>query len=488
VSDGITITGGAGGTTAQLAELDAIAAALQAAAVVLDAAAAARARLGAVAGPGAASALAPFDGVRGLVACERDAHVLSERVRMAESTYADADAESAARMREVSVRLGSALGERGPVSLLWLVGGAVLVAGSWVTARLLRETPTPQGALLRWLGSPGVAGRDDWLGAVGRTMAGDGVLPRLPVIDRRATEGIVTGVGAYVWALLPGLQPVPEDPVPLAADLLAGLVRWRTGDTGLVVVPRVGARVSQPPRTEADLLRQVADLYPPRGGDSRVDDARVSVQRLDHADGTRSWVVAVPGTEALLSSTNPLDGLSDAELVGSVPDDATAMVVRAMAQAGIQPGEPVLMAGHSEGGMVAGRIASDPVLAQRFEVAAVVTAGSPMGGYDIPPTTAALHLEHSQDLVGGLSGVPNPDEVHRTTVVRDLSVTDDPVCWSVLDVADAHGIDRYVRTAELLPDDDPSVVGFRSAEARVLGPDVVSATTRTFTGYRVPEP
>ncbi len=497
MSDGITVSGGAGGTTAQLAELEAIAGALRAAAVALDAAVGARARLGAAAGPRAASALASFDGRRGLAASERDARVLGERVRLAEAAYADADAVSAARMRRVAAELGSALGERGPQSLLWVVGGAVVATGLWLNARFWREVPGPQGAVLRWFGSPGVAGRRDWLGAVGRTMAGDGIVPRLPLIDRTATEGIVTGVGAYVWALLPGRQPVPRDPVRFGADLLAGVTRLRGGDTRLVVVAQLPGQASEPPRTEADLLRQVADQYPHGGGDdapvgggdgARVE-AQVSVQRLDHADGTRSWVVAVPGTEEWkLGGPNPLDGLTDLELVGTMPDDGTALAVRAMAQAGIQPGEPVLIVGHSAGGMVAGRIASDPVLAQHFDVAAIVTAGGATAGYDIPPSTAALHLEHTQDVVGGLRGLPNPDELHRTTVVRDLSASSERGPWSVADEGDVHGIGRYIRTAELLPDDDLSVKGFRAAEAKVLGPDVVSATTRTFTGYRVPEP
>ena len=92
-----------------------------------------------------------------------------------------------------------------------------------------------------------------------------------------------------------------------------------------------------------------------------------------------------------------------------------------------------------------------------------------------------------QDVVPGLRGLPNPDELHRTTVVRDLPPDPEREHWCVADEGDAHAIGRYVRTAELLPGDDLSVAGFRSAEARVLGHDVVSATTRTFTGYRVPE-
>ncbi len=409
MSDGITISGGAGGTTAQLAELDAVACALAAAASALDAAVAARARLGAAAGPDAASALAPFDGDQGLAACEREARGLGQRVRKAEAAYSDADAESAARMRRVAAEVGSLLGERGPQSLLWVVGGAVVVAGVWLSARVWRDTPTPQGAVLRWLGSPGIAGRDDWLGAVGRTMAGEGVVPQLPLLDRTAVEGIVTGVGAYSWALLPGLQPLWSDPVPPGADLIAGVARLVGDDTRLVVVPRLAAHASQPPRNEADLLRQVADQYPHGGGDDGPVEAQVSVQRLDHADGTRSWVVAVPGTEKWnLGGANPLDALTDVELVGTMPDDATAFVVRAMTQAGIQPGEPVLIAGHSAGGMVAGRIASDPVLAGHFDVAAIVTAGSATAGYDIPPTTAALHLEHAQDARAGSARPAEP--------------------------------------------------------------------------------
>src|SRR5436190_30255 len=70
----------------------------------------------------------------------------------------------------------------------------------------------------------------------------------------------------------------------------------------------------------------------------------------------------------------------------------------ALAAAGAGAGEPVLLVGHSLGGMVAAELARDPQLT----VAGVVTAGSPVGA--TPEGIPVLSLENRGDVVPLLSG------------------------------------------------------------------------------------
>ena len=95
----------------------------------------------------------------------------------------------------------------------------------------------------------------------------------------------------------------------------------------------------------------------------------------------------------------------------------TSAYLEAMAQAGIGPDDPVLIVGHSQGGMEAVAIlASD----SGFHVTDVVTAGSPTAQVpDLPAGSHVLSLEQHGDLVPLLDGEPNQPSVEQTTVVVD---------------------------------------------------------------------
>lgn len=475
--DVVVVRGGAGGTRARLEELDRVVALLAAAAQALAGAAWRTRRvvdvLRAGPAPGAAEALAPLTGPALPAAADR-AEALADAVAGVAGIYREADADASAGVRRVVVAAGYAWGEAGPIA--WLAGAAAAVraTGTLVWLRAERFRPGPVGAMVLALAAG--AGRDDAWGAVGRLFVGPGLLPPMPTVGRGSAEAGVAGASAFLLAALPGRAKVSADPVPRAARLLATGLDVLDGPTTLRVTPALRPVSGRPPRDEADVLGLVADQYDGEG--------QVGVQRLDHADGSRTWVVAVPGTQAGLGA-NPFDARSDLELVAGVEDDVTALVVRAMDAAGVAPGEPVLLAGHSEGGIAATRLAADPLVGTRFEIAAVLTAGAPVAGIALPVTTAALHLEHADDVVPGLRGLPNPDTPTRTTVVRDLSTSTLAAERAATQPAGTHQLTSYQRTATLLPAEHPSIAGFRRATATVLGPDVVQATTYTFTGERV---
>ncbi|WNB85691.1 hypothetical protein [Cellulomonas sp. ATA003] len=252
---------------------------------------------------------------------------------------------------------------------------------------------------------------------------------------------------------------------------------------------RVTARLeatgpTTPPTDAATLLERVGALYPRSGGTAGT----VGVDRLDHPDGTRSWVVAIPGTQAMSLGTgaNPMDMATNLRLMATAADDTGLLVTRALEQSGARPDEPVLLAGHSQGGMVAMALAGSAAFTARHRVGAVLTAGSPVATMAAPRTVATLHLEHRQDLVPALDGWRNPDEPHRTTAVRDLEVAGTVADrLAARSPGTAHEVGTYVRTAGVVAAvGGASVREWERAAAGVLGGPGTTAVHREFTGER----
>lgn len=441
----------------------------------------------------AANALAPLlSASLGARAVADDTLALARALDRAAEEYRRAELDVGALVRATVQGSVAAAASRGPVGLL---GGALrlLALGSvgvqtlalaHVTTRgatLLAASPTPAGMVLRlnpWTRPLLLEGR-----LARATWAPLGGLPRTAVVE----VGVVAAATALT-GVLPG--PAPRDPVRAAAGVLHTTVTLPARLRGEVTTPAVGPVVERrpvepPPRDAAEVLADVAADYPPYEG----ADGTVSVRRVDHPDGARSWVVTIPGTQdwSPVAGDNPADLTSDLALMAGRADDATAAVVAALAQSGIGRDEPVLLAGHSLGGMVAVGIAADPLLAARYTFAGVLTAGSPVGSMTLPADVQALHLEHPHDDVPALDGGPNPDASNRVTVTRDLTrsahaadrvAADGPV--------GAHRVGTYVRSAATMDRvEDERLEPFRAVLDRVLGlPGSTSVVTR-YTAARV---
>ena len=247
---------------------------------------------------------------------------------------------------------------------------------------------------------------------------------------------------------------------------------------------REAKREPAAPRDEADLLRLVEQMY-----DSGTDGT-VGVQRLDHPDGQRTWVVAIPGMQSFgPPGPSTTDLLSSLQLVAGQPDDLSESVVRAMLAAGVGPNEPVVLVGHSQGGMAAMRVAERTT--DMFTVTTVLTAGSPIGGMPVPDGVQVLSLEHDEDLVWALDGRSNPDRPNHTTV-QSAAGPGRPDGGGVLDrlvaqPGDGHMLEGYVATAEQVAGNDhASVRAFEVSLARVLGDGTAEVTEQRYIGVRVP--
>jgi pimeloyl-ACP methyl ester carboxylesterase len=204
--------------------------------------------------------------------------------------------------------------------------------------------------------------------------------------------------------------------------------------------PRAGAHA---PRGVADLANDVENL-----SDADGYPAHVRVVEVPGEHGS-AWLVEVSGTQVWdpHAGSNPFDVTSDARLMAQESTVLAGGVQQALAQAQAASGrdacdDPVLLAGHSLGGIVAAGLAASPRFREAHRVTHIVTLGSPVARMPVPASVSVLSLEHTQDVVPRLDGLANPDRRGWVTVTRDLHRDADGVSTASV----AHGLGEYART------------------------------------------
>lgn len=191
-----------------------------------------------------------------------------------------------------------------------------------------------------------------------------------------------------------------------------------------------------------------------------------------------SWIVDIPGTKdwQLVPGERPAlnDLASNLELMAGTESARVQALEQVLAAAGVAPGQPIMLVGHSQGGMVAVRAAQE--LGRRLDVTHVVTAGSPIGGMVAPAGVEVLSLENRQDVVPHTDGLENPQGGEHLTVLFDHR---GPT------VADNHGIGTaYLPAARDLDlSADPAVRAWLDGAQDFLGGrgEQVTATTTVYT-------
>lgn len=174
------------------------------------------------------------------------------------------------------------------------------------------------------------------------------------------------------------------------------------------------APATTPPRRLSDVITELG------ARDEDPHHGAVDVRTLTLPDGSRRVIVDVTGTRSWTPlPTGDVTSLTTngRALVGE-PSAYEQGVLAAMRDAGVRRDDPVMLVGHSEGGMVAVEAARDAAASGTFTITHVVTVGSPIGLTvgALPRSVQVLALENSRDLVPHLDGVANPDEPNVTTV------------------------------------------------------------------------
>ena len=153
----------------------------------------------------------------------------------------------------------------------------------------------------------------------------------------------------------------------------------------------------------------------------------VRVIEIPQPDGASAWVLQIPGTQVWHPRAGPVahDLTSDVRLMGHETGVLTRAALDALGQAQAHSGrldrdDPVMVTGHSLGGIAAMSIGADPTARERFRITHVVTAGAPVGHFTAPDDLVVLSLEHADDVVPRADLTANPDRPNWTTVRREV--------------------------------------------------------------------
>lgn len=251
----------------------------------------------------------------------------------------------------------------------------------------------------------------------------------------------------------------------LAAGTAAGTFRggpvhtWTWWDSGVPAPggpalrlppghPVPAARRFEAPRSLGDMAADIDDLYW-----AMAYGQALKVTRVGEGEHRR-WLVSLPGTDHMTgaSTPNPADVETNIREVLNLPSSMRVGTVHAVHEAMAADGvpserwadEPVVVCGHSQGGMVAVALASAPPGEVGLRVVGVLTEGAPARRLRLRPDVAALSVEHDEDVIPAFDGMPQRAPDQRVIVGRRLNrPRHDPLYY-------AHSSSTYTDTVRQL--------------------------------------
>lgn len=365
----------------------------------------------------------------------------------------------------------------------WL-GNTISDGIDWVGDRVRDGAETIGDAIERgidWAGdriSDGLGWAGDRL-RDGARWVGDRVSDGLDWVGDRVEDGkrlldrAVEAVKDRAWSLL---RPEMIDRV---AETVRGIgdfidskfgtdLNWVHDGTGYADPPqRVTAEESGygAPSDLSDIIGNTQKAY---GDDAETGNVSMTVIR-DAQGNPQGVIVNIPGTEQWSPSAgdNPFDLTGNAELAGSsgtsAGTQATADAIRQLYEdAGIPPGTPLMLNGHSQGGMVAASLAGDSSFTSEFNVTNVMTVGSPVDNLPAAPGVNQINIQHDKDVVPHLDGDGRGAGGQPVSSATGETVTLDSPYPPVL-ITGNHSVDKYRESvAEQLQDPNSALSKYQS--------------------------
>jgi hypothetical protein len=411
-------------------------------------------------------------GPGGLFALAVRAELLGNGVRAVAEGYRRADSATAETLRAVATLAGQAIvGQAIGRTLGAVAPGLLLGTGAVATVVVLSGSGDKGLAGQRRRALPESFRRTGAL--VLRLLAAQGALvetaiPVLPGVIGGFTSTLPGGpvITARVFGQPTGPTTVAEVAAGLGAiGRLAGAATGTPSwfrDSNQVRVRAVPAQWQRAASGTSELLSRI----PP----AVADQPRIHVERVDGVDGRR-WVVSVPGTAnwSPVAGRTPFDLTGNVRLMAAQRSAGMSAVVAAMRATGVRSGEPVLLAGYSQGGLIAASVAADPSVRREFTVSHLLTSGAPVASIPVPDDVQVLSIEHSDDLVPRLEGSMNRDRPNWITVTAPAPITDLPPVERTEPLS-AHRAELYQSTADRIDrSTHPTLALWRLGLAPFLG-------------------
>ncbi len=164
-------------------------------------------------------------------------------------------------------------------------------------------------------------------------------------------------------------------------------------------------------------------------GAAEKKSSSVEIRKIVQPDGDVSYIVYVPGVQLGKPKSDPFDmAAAEAAYTGS-STNVTRLVEEAMRQAGIGPNDPVMLAGHSLGGLTVGNLAADPDFRSHYDVQAVLSVGANISTDSIPKDIAVTQVNNTAgDPISLATGAafsaldPLPQEAQNLTQINFSSI------------------------------------------------------------------
>ncbi|GHF21583.1 hypothetical protein [Pseudolysinimonas yzui] len=303
------------------------------------------------------------------------------------------------RIAEDYTRTEAAI-ERAQRDLAAMIAAAVGPAVFGALMRLILFCPGAliAGALLGWAAIPD--GPDGRLGTVRDFMIAHPELITSPEFVRFVSlvatsidDAVLGGIGVPSWLVaLPGLDLSPDGGVA----------------AGALTVAAMGAMLGMFRETpvSVDRVSTQALNVAPAGVRERLDNIpegdQIRIEKYEAEGMPPRYTVSVGPTETFspYADQEPFDSTSNTYGVAGLSAGSFRAVELAMAEAGIRPGDEVVLTGFSQGGLVATMVAASG----DWNVVGLETHGAPAGNIPLPSGIAGMAIRNTDDLVPALAG------------------------------------------------------------------------------------
>ncbi len=317
-------------------------------------------------------------------------------------------------------------------------------------ARLVMFSPQTLllGGLLGWAAIP--AGSGGRLGTVRDFFLQNPQLITSPEFTRfvsllaTSIDDGVLGISGMpgVLAGLPGAELSP------AGGVAAGAFTVAAAGSALGMFRETAVATERVSTTRLDAapvgVRERLDRIP------EVNQVRIEKYEAEGMPPRYGVFIGPTETFSPYADTDPWDLTSNVVGVAGLSPGSLRAVEQAMADAGIQPGDEVLVAGFSQGGLVATRVAASG----DWNVVAVETHGAPAGHIQLPEGVSGLAIRNTDDFIPALAG-PQLDHA-LVQVEREAFAGDAPL--PTTEAAPAHQRTAYERTATAIDAAESRVV------------------------------